>query len=109
MRSPLLYEEDGTPRAHCLERFWREDGLLRWLETQTPLPVPKVRYTIEGSGPGKYPCSVIEMLPGTILLNAFGRMPYTAKVRRIFVLTAALFGLTIIYRSARSAPTRSSP
>ncbi|EIW53773.1 uncharacterized protein TRAVEDRAFT_52896 [Trametes versicolor FP-101664 SS1] len=79
VRSPLLYKEDGTPRAHCLERFWREDGLLRWLETQTPLPVPKVRYTLEGSGPGKYLYSVIEVLPGTILLNAFGRMPYTAK------------------------------
>ncbi len=82
VRSPCLYDENGKPQAHFLERFWLEVGLLQWFKNQALPLVPELRCAIEGPHPGTYPYAVIEMLPGTMLMNAFGRLPYSAKVRR---------------------------
>ncbi|OJT04249.1 hypothetical protein TRAPUB_5039 [Trametes pubescens] len=80
VRSPCLYDENGKPQAHFLERFWLEVGLLQWFKNQALPLVPELRCAIEGPHPGTYPYAVIEMLPGTMLMNAFGRLPYSAKV-----------------------------
>lgn len=90
VRSPCIHDEDGKPYTHFLERFWLEVGLLRWFKSQELPIVPKLRCAIEGPRPGIYPYAVIELLPGTMLMNAFGRLPYSAKVRRPIRIQPAL-------------------
>ncbi|KAH9848004.1 hypothetical protein C2E23DRAFT_471477 [Lenzites betulinus] len=81
VRTPCVVDNKLGLDPVLLKRFWRETNLLKWLKTRTAIPIPAVHCIIDSPRPEMYPYAVIEELPGTVVLNAFGRLPFSAKER----------------------------
>ncbi|KAI0364385.1 hypothetical protein BV20DRAFT_956341 [Pilatotrama ljubarskyi] len=79
----------------------REAELLRWLKANATIPVPEIRCVIEPTRPGIWPIVVMEKMPGNVVLNDFGKAPYSVKLRNMHAfadLQIALFRLNVPQR-----------
>ncbi|KAI0357934.1 hypothetical protein OH77DRAFT_1316528 [Trametes cingulata] len=85
VRSPRFNVREGEENSTTMQRFWREVNLLKWLKANTSLPVPSIRATIEPEYPELFPAYVVmDKMPGSVLMNVAGRMPYAAKERLVY-------------------------
>lgn len=82
MRSPIPETPGGPQTSNFIDRFWREVHLMKWLEVHiSTLPIPAVHHVIDAHEPElPRPIVIMNKLPGAVVMNGFGRLPYPAKV-----------------------------
>ncbi|KAI0370829.1 hypothetical protein BV20DRAFT_994726 [Pilatotrama ljubarskyi] len=84
VRSPRPNRREGEQHSISVQRFWREINLLKWLKEVSSLQVPSIRAIIEPQNPERCPYVVMDKMPGSVLMNVAGRMPYEAKERLMY-------------------------
>ncbi|KAI0662382.1 hypothetical protein C8Q70DRAFT_908285 [Cubamyces menziesii] len=79
IRAPNVeYEDASIPLIN------REIGTLKWLKTNSSIPMPAIYSVVTANHPKAFPIIVMEKLPGTMVFNVVGKCPYHKRLMQSF-------------------------
>ena len=81
IRAPNVeYEDASIPLIN------REIGILKWLKTNSSIPIPAIYSVVTANHPKAFLIIVMEKLPGTMVFNVVGKCPYRVKASQYYQL-----------------------